>query len=138
MKQTFGKGRRAKHTDCDGTRGFAEYRHPLRIATETGDVSSNPLQPRNHVQKAVVAGRVAVTFSAQLWVRQKAEHPKTVADGDHDNAFLRQPLPVVQLLGWSACREAAAVDPDHYREFLVRAFGRSPDVEKQAIFTGRG
>src|SRR6266498_3687342 len=74
-------------------------------------------------------------LAAQRGEREEAEAPETVVEGDQDDALLGELDPRKVGLGATAEHEGAAVDPDHDRHLCSkRCPGRSPHIEKQAIF----
>ncbi len=103
----------------------------LRVTAECGDIVADPAQRGLLVGQAVVADRAG---RPEQRVSQEAQRAQPVVDrDDHDVASGRQPARVIDVA--AAIDEPAPVDPHHHRTFLaVLCTGRSPDVERQAVF----
>src|SRR5690606_40977582 len=61
-----------------------------------------------------------------------------IRDADEDDALLRELRAVIGGRSRRARGEAAAVDPHHDRQALVRAPRRRPDVEIEAVLADHG
>ena len=133
LEQSFRQRRRAQHADGDAAGRFAENRHLLRIAAERGDILLHPLEPRDHVQQAVIARDVVRGLGAQLRVREETQLPDAVGDADQHHALPGQLLPAVVRFGSGAGAESAAVDPNQHGDVVARGFRRRPDVQVQAV-----
>ena len=115
-------------------RGFAGDGHLPRIAAERGDVVADPSQRGLLVGQPVVAHRAGRT---ERRVGQETERTQPVVDrDDNDVAPGGQPARVINVA--AAVDEASPVNPHHHRALLVvLSAGRSPDIERQAVFAGR-
>jgi len=134
VKEPFGQGRRAEHADGDATRGFAENRHAFRVASERGDVPLDPLETRDHVEHAVVAGDPARRLGAQFRMRIEPEEAHAIGDADEHDSSSGQLLAAVCRDRGRASVEATAIDPDEHRDAILPRLRRSPDVQIQAVF----
>ncbi len=126
---------RRSHLRADGDRtgGFARNGHSFRIAAESRYVLLHPLQRRVLVEQSVIARSAIRRFFRQFGMRQEAEYAKPVADCDGDDAFGGHAFAVVTRLRTIARHKSAAEKVNQHRQFLPR-FGRSPNVQVQAIF----
>jgi hypothetical protein len=122
----------------DGQCGrLPENRDVVGIAAERGDVALHALQSGDLIEQAVIARSVLRRFRRQLRVRQKAEDPDAVVDGNDNGATRRQPRAVEGRIGRGTLLTTAALDPDQHRQFSKACLGRCPDIEKQAVFAAR-
>ena len=133
MEQTSRQRRRDQAADAHGARRLAEDRHSLRVATERRGVVPHPLERRDLVEQAVVAGRPVLRLGGQRLVGQEAERAQPVVDRHQDDALPskrravedeRRPMPHLV---------AAAVEPDHDRPRTSVAGGRRPQIEIEAV-----
>src|SRR3954468_22092080 len=69
---------------------------------------------------------------------KKSESADAVGDTDYDNPLLGELLAGLRRNGGRTADETASVNPEHHRQPLIGGFRRTPDVQIQAVFTGRG
>lgn len=121
---------RTQHQQRDRCRACAaaEQGDVVRIAPEGRDVVVHPMQRRDLVHQAVIAG---ATFR-QRGMSEPAERAETIIHGDHDEAGLRELCTVEQRIVRGAADEAAVMDEDHHRQRAVDAEG-TEYVEREAV-----
>ena len=120
--------------DADGTGGFAEDGHVVRVAAECRDVVLHPLQRRDLIVQPLVARSAVGGFRAERRVGEEAEQTQAVVDGHQHHAVPRQLLTIVEGCARRAHDEAAAVDPHHHWAPFVGLARASPHVEIEAVF----
>src|SRR5262245_17245298 len=99
--------------------GFTYERHPSGIATERHDVLLHPFQGRDLIHVPEIADRTLVGGN-QRWMREKAKAPEAIIQTDHYEPVRGEPAPVCDRSRGTTVDVATAVNPDHYRQFLVR------------------
>src|ERR1700730_11558709 len=94
----------------------------------------HPLEGRNLIQKAVVAGGVVRRFFGELGMGEKAEDGEPVVDAYKHHAVASQAFAIEVVAGGGAAVITAAVNPQHHR--LARFGGPlwRPDIEEEAVF----
>ena len=113
--------------------GLSGHGDPVRIPAELGDVVLHPLAGLPHIVESVVAGGPAA-LGRQIGMGEESQKSQTVVDGDDDRV-----LPpgkagsVAHHLAAAARHHAAAVNPDEYRQLVLRGFRRGPYVQIQAV-----
>ena len=66
-------------------------------------------------------------------MRQKAEHPAAVVDGNQNDAALCVFRTIKLLLTGISAPEASSVNPECYRELFTPGLRRRPDIQVQAV-----
>src|SRR5690606_26412917 len=113
VEETFGEWGGPQNADALAAGRLAGDRHPIRVAAERGDVVADPLESGDLVEDAVVARCAVAGFFREVGVREEAEHPQSVIDGDgEDVATGGERLAVIQRQGARAGREPAAGEVD--------------------------
>ena len=74
----------------------------------------------------------------QLGMDEEAEDAEAVVHGDDDYIAMREKLSVLAGFGGTSGLEATAVNPDHYGKATLLRIGRSPDVQREAVFARAG
>src|ERR1700678_1701457 len=121
------------------TGGLARDRDLVGIAAEGRNVALDPHQRCDEVVQAVIAGRAMLRLGGEFGMREKTKRVETMIDGDDDDAAPGQTRAVIAWLGAGADDEAAAVNPNHYRQTRAcPGSGRRPGVEVKAILGGCG
>ena len=113
-EQAGRKRRGDQHAGVDGAGGFAEEGDVGRVAAELRDIAAHPLQGRELIEEAVVAGAVVRRLAGELGMREESHHSETVVDSDQDDAVRSQRGSVVGGLRAAAGGVAAAVEPHHH------------------------
>ena len=132
LEQALGERRGAQHAHGDAAGGLAEDGHVAGVAAELGDIVLHPLQTGDLVEETIVAAHAVRILGRQFRQGQESELAHAVSHAHDDDALLGEQSTVV--IGGCAAGEAAAVDPDHHGQFLLRALGRGPYVQVQAVF----
>jgi hypothetical protein len=133
VKKPLGEWRYHQPAYARRAGGFAEDSDGLGIASEHGDVALDPLKRRDLVEHAVVAGDIAPGFLREQRMREESQRAEAVVDGDQHDAPAGKLFAVAVRHRTGAGGAAAAVDPDHDGESVIRACGRGPDVEVKAV-----
>ena len=118
--------------DAGAARGLAEDRHVVRVAAELRDVPFDPLERRDLVEEAVVAG-LAAGLLRQGRVGEVAKGAEAVVDRNQDHALAGERGSFVRRLVAPAEAQASAVDPDHDGPRLIAVASRRPHVQEQAV-----
>ena len=118
------------HTHCTGA--LAHDGHVFRVAAKGSNVVLHPLNGRQLIVQAVVAGKAGLLL--QLGQAHKAHGPQTVVQR-HANDPMRRPDRAIKMLFVAAATgKTAAVDVDEHRQ-LVALFGcfRRKNIQEQAV-----
>lgn len=100
---------------CTGR--LANDRDIPRIATERFDVVSNPTQPRDHIEQAVVTRHFVLRFCRELGMHEKTDRPDTIGKVDRDDLMCAcQLVTVVERRRRRAEAKRAAVQVNHDRQ----------------------
>ena len=133
-EKALGEWRGHKRADGFGPGGFPRDRHHFRIAAESRDVASDPLQRRDQIQHAIVAGRAMLRFAAQFRMGEKAERVEAVVQGHHHDAVGGEPGSVIARLRARADDKSAAVNPDHDGKPVgASRRSRRPDIDIETV-----
>ncbi len=136
VEQAARLGRGHQIHDAERPGGLSGDGDIARIAPEGGDVALDPFQGRDLVEQPVVTRDFLSRFSAQLGVRQIAQHPQPIVDRHHHHALGGGHAgAVVHGLVRGAGGQGSAVNPDEDRCSLGAL--RRPDVEEQAVLAHR-
>ena len=123
--------------DLGSAAGLAEDRHAMRIAAKLGRVIANPRERLHKIKEADVPRR-GVRCTAQSRQIQMTEDVQAMIDGhDDDVAAATQPFAVVERARPGTAAEFAAVDIEEYWTLAAVSQTRRPDIQIQAILTGR-
>jgi hypothetical protein len=126
-----------QHRRADGPGRLPEHSHIVWIATETTDLVPHPLQGRNLVEDALVAGAVELVTTDPL-AAQEAKQAKPVIERNHHHITPRgQPRAVEEWARTVAEQKSPAVQPDQHWPSRV-VCRRGPDVEIEAVFAHLG
>src|SRR5215470_18374476 len=71
-------------------------------------------------------------FGSQVGMRQVAERPKAIVDGNEHDSFFGECRAVVDRVSARSAGERTAVNPDHDRQFVSRLCG-GPDIQIEAV-----
>ena len=88
-EKSFSKRGSCKHAHRNSAGRFAEKCYATRIASKCRDVALYPLQSRDLVHQAIVAG-MSTLFGAQVRMCEKTKRAQAIGDAHNDNAFFRQ------------------------------------------------
>src|SRR4030095_12930569 len=137
MEKAAGCRRREKRAYLSATARLTEDRDILRITPEALRVVTYPLQRREHVECAGIAG-LAQRFAAEVGQVQMAHDVQALVDRHHYHVVTRGKIGAVQPghVGGTVA-EPAAVVPDHDRALPAVIQAARPDVERQAILAFR-
>ena len=131
--QPFGKRRQAELLHAHRAGALPHDGDAPGIAAERRNVVMHPLQRTELVIQTVVAG--VAGFGRKFGQAGKAKRPEAVVDGNRDDPFGRPDRAVEVLFIPAAAGKAAAVDVKQHRKFgFGGGFGRSPDIQEQAVF----
>ena len=131
IEQALGQRAGFQGKDRHRPRRLPDDGNVVRIAAEPGDVVANPLQRRDLVEQAIVAGRPGFGFRRKLRMGEKSQRPEPVIEIDDDDVVLRQVLAAVKRHAGRAHEERTAVDEDDDRR--VGQPGLRPDIEVEAV-----
>ena len=124
--------------DRHAARAFADDGDVGGIAAETGDVALHPLQRRDLIHQAVIAGKALVLVcGGKGGVGEGAEAAEPIVEADHHQPLLRQRRARIGGRRRSAIHEAAAIDPEQDRQLGAGA-GGLPDIGVEAVLGRRG
>src|ERR1700733_2346622 len=138
-EKPFGERRGHERARRMRTGGFASDRDLVGIASEGGDVTLDPLQRGDKVEKAVGAGRMMLGLGGELRMGEEAQRMEPVVHGDDNDAARGVKRAVVARFGARADDKAAAMNPDHHRQArFCPGSSRRPDVEKETNLGGCG
>jgi hypothetical protein len=96
LKEAASQWRGHENSDIDRTGGLAEDGDVVGIAAETGDVVVDPLEGKDLIHEAVVAGSVVRRLAGELGMSEEAEDVKAVIDGDDEHAMIEQRAVVIE------------------------------------------
>ncbi len=130
--------RRKCHQGCNlgGAPRLAEDGHVVGIATESGDIVTDPPQREHHVQHAGIAG-IGKSLIPALDL-QMAENIDAVIDGhDHHVAVACKAGPVEAGGRAGTVHPGAAMQPDHHRPFRDPGRRWREHVEEETVLADR-
>ena len=129
MEQALGLGNLPQHGDLCPAAGLAEDSHVAGVAAKLCDIVPHPAQGLNQVGHAHVYGvPVLIPEGGHVKVAEGVE--PVVYRYDHHIVQLCQIIAVVaNLLNAGASGVAAAVNPEHNRQFFAGLAGRGPDIQ---------
>src|SRR5438034_11508362 len=81
--------------DISATRRGAKQKDAGRVASERRDVAVNPLQHRDLIEAAIVAGNLLGTFGVESWMRQKPQRTQAQVVADENNPLRHELLAIV-------------------------------------------
>ena len=116
--------------------GLAEHGHVVRVAAEAFDIVPDPLEGRDDVVAARVAG--VFVFVAEIGKIKIAQDVQPVVDADHHGVPVQgHVVPVVgDLLDGGTGAVPAAVQPHEHGALFPVQRGR-PDIQVQAVLAER-
>ena len=138
--EALGQRRSHQALDTTSTGALAHDGQVVRIAAESRDVVVNPLDRRQLVINALVSGAAVAILFGQGRMGEEAQQAEAVIDGHEDDAALCPGFPIESRIIAAAAGVCATVDPQGDRKFsrrLADRFGRRPDIQEEAVFTGR-
>src|ERR1044072_2465763 len=97
----------------DAARGLAEDGDVLRVASERGDVHLSPLEGSDLIHVGVVALGLFGVLAAERREGEETQTPKTVVEGDQDDALPGKLTARCVRPRATAEHEGAAVNPHH-------------------------
>ena len=137
VEQAVRGGRLHQRPDLHAAARLAEQRDVVRVAAEARDVVVDPLQRRDHIRAAGVAG-VRVFFPERRKVEIAEDIQAVVQRDDHHVAVAAHIFALVgDVLNRRARGKPAAVQPDEHRLFCRRIERLRPDVEVLAVLVER-
>ena len=137
MEQPLGRRHAEQRAHLARAPRLAEDGDAARIAAEVRDVVADPLESRDDVAHAGVAG-ISVLFAAELGQVHEPERVQPVRDADdHDVVLAREVGAVIGHHPGRAGRIAAAVQPHHHRALAACANAGRPDVQVETVFAHR-
>ena len=115
------------------TAGLTGDGDPLRVAAEGGNILFYPLAGFAHIVQGIVAGSAAALF-CQIRVGEEAQEAQTVVDGHNNNILPSgKACAVADHLAAASGHHAAAVNPDEYRQLVLRGLGGGPHIQIQTV-----
>src|SRR5258708_12097938 len=98
------------------------------MAAKTRDVFCDPMKGRDDIHQAVIARRVAGRLLRQQPMGQKTKNAGSIVKCDEHDILASESFAIVQRSRAGTVDEAAAINKDHYWQFVLCQICGRPDV----------
>lgn len=113
---------------------MSEDRYTVRITAEGIDIVSHPTKRCNLIKQSPVATDTIPGFPFEFWMYQEAKGTQPIIHGNDDDTPTGQVITMINRKSTRACREAAAVEPNHHGQIRIVLRRNRPNIQIEAIF----
>src|SRR5262249_35981134 len=117
LEKSFRERRNRQRADRDRSRRLTEHCDARGITAEGRDIAMDPIESGDLIEQAIITGGLMSGLCRECWMREEAEHAKTVVERDDDDAARGQLVAPIKRRRRGAAFEPAAIDPNHHRQF---------------------